>query len=97
MAGGHTNHIDCTGGHCIVILVIAAINFINLSTAQSILRAKEVGVRKVLGSSRGGLVSQFLVETCIIVSAAMTLALLLAGPSSRPCMFYSAGGPAKPQ
>jgi len=62
------------------ILVIAAINFINLSTAQSILRAKEVGVRKVLGSSRGGLVSQFLVETGILVLAAMMLALLLTGP-----------------
>jgi putative ABC transport system permease protein len=67
-------------GIALFILVIAAINFINLSTAQSILRAKEVGVRKVLGSSRGGLVSQFLIETAIIVVAAMTLALLLAGP-----------------
>ncbi|MBS1659530.1 MAG: ABC transporter permease [Bacteroidetes bacterium] len=67
-------------GIALFILVIAAINFINLSTAQSILRAKEVGVRKVLGSSRGGLVSQFLVETGIIVVVAMALALLLAGP-----------------
>jgi len=62
------------------ILVIAAINFINLSTAQSVLRAKEVGVRKVLGSSRGGLVSQFLVETGITVVVATALALLLASP-----------------
>ena len=67
-------------GIALFILVIAAINFINLSTAQSILRAKEVGVRKVLGSSRGGLVSQFLIETGVIVMGAMTLALLLAGP-----------------
>jgi putative ABC transport system permease protein len=67
-------------GVALFILVIAAVNFINLSTAQSILRAKEVGVRKVLGSSRGGLVLQFLVETGIIVLAAMTLAILLAGP-----------------
>jgi putative ABC transport system permease protein len=67
-------------GIALFILVIAAINFINLSTAQSILRAKEIGVRKVLGSSRGGLVSQFLVETGIIVLAAMTLSLLLADP-----------------
>jgi ABC-type antimicrobial peptide transport system permease subunit len=62
------------------ILVIAAINFINLSTAQAILRAREVGVRKVLGSSRGGLIWQFLSETGIIVVAAMVLALLLANP-----------------
>jgi len=67
-------------GIALFILVIAAINFINLSTAQSILRAKEVGVRKVLGSSRAGLVSQFLAETGIIVLTAMILALLLAGP-----------------
>ena len=67
-------------GIALFILVIAAINFVNLSTAQSILRAKEVGVRKVLGSSRGGLVWQFLIETGIIVVAAMALALRLAGP-----------------
>jgi putative ABC transport system permease protein len=80
---GHRAHkptLIALMGIALFILVIAAINFINLSTAQSILRAKEVGVRKVLGSSRGGLVSQFLVETGIIVLTAMTLALLLAGP-----------------
>jgi putative ABC transport system permease protein len=76
----HKPTLEALVGIALFILVIAAINFINLSTAQSILRAKEVGVRKVLGSSRGGLVSQFLVETAIIVVAAMTLALLLAGP-----------------
>jgi len=65
------------------ILVIAAINFINLSTAQAILRAREVGVRKVLGSSRGGLIWQFLSETGIIIVAAMVLALLLANPIIR--------------
>ncbi|MEO1011249.1 MAG: ABC transporter permease [Bacteroidota bacterium] len=45
-----------------IILIIACINFINLSTAQSEKRGKEVGVRKVLGSQREGLVSQFMVE-----------------------------------
>ncbi len=76
----HKPTLFALAGIALFILVIAAINFINLSTAQSILRAKEVGVRKVLGSSRGGLVWQFLIETCIIVVAAMTLALLLADP-----------------
>ncbi|HEV9038045.1 MAG TPA: ABC transporter permease [Puia sp.] len=70
-------------GIALFILVIAAINFINLSTAQSILRAREVGVRKVLGSSRGSLVRQFLNETGIIVTSAMVLALLLANPTIR--------------
>jgi len=68
-------------GIALFILIIAAINFINLSTAQSILRAKEVGIRKVMGSSVGGIVRQFLVETSIIVVSAMTLALLLANPT----------------
>ena len=76
----HKPTLIALSGIALFILVIAAINFINLSTAQSILRAKEVGVRKVLGSSRGGLVLQFLVETGLMVLAAMTLALLLAGP-----------------
>jgi putative ABC transport system permease protein len=67
-------------GIALFILVIAAINFINLSTAQSILRAKEIGVRKVMGSSRGGLIWQFLIETGIVVVIAMALALLLANP-----------------
>jgi ABC-type antimicrobial peptide transport system permease subunit len=67
-------------GIALFILVIATINFINLSTAQSILRAKEIGIRKVMGSSVGGIVRQFLIETGIIVVAAMALALLLADP-----------------
>jgi putative ABC transport system permease protein len=67
-------------GIAIFILLIASINFINLSTAQAVQRAREVGVRKVLGSSRRGLTAQFLTETGVIVFAAMGLALLLANP-----------------
>ncbi|HEY6900173.1 MAG TPA: FtsX-like permease family protein, partial [Puia sp.] len=67
-------------GIALFILVIAAINFINLSTGQAVLRAREVGVRKVLGSSRAGLIRQFLSETGIIVVASMVPALLLANP-----------------
>ena len=76
----HKATLFALAGIALFILVIAAINFINLSTAQSILRAKEVGIRKVMGSSRGALVRQFLIETGIIVVAAMSLALLLADP-----------------
>ena len=67
-------------GIALFILLIASINFINLSTAQAVQRSREVGVRKVLGSSRLGLTMQFLIETTLIVTAAMTLALLLANP-----------------
>ncbi|OOQ61494.1 hypothetical protein BC343_20840 [Mucilaginibacter pedocola] len=59
------------------ILLIACVNFINLSTAQAVKRAKEVGVRKVLGSSRGQLQAQFIAETFLIVSGAVLLAVLI--------------------
>jgi ABC-type antimicrobial peptide transport system permease subunit len=67
-------------GIALFILIIAAINFINLSTAQSLQRAKEVGVRKVLGSSKGRLVMQFLAETFMLTSLAAIIALLLVNP-----------------
>jgi len=76
----HKPTLFALAGIALFILVVATINFINLSTAQSTLRAKEVGIRKVMGSSVGGIVRQFLIETGIIVVAAMALALLLAGP-----------------
>jgi putative ABC transport system permease protein len=76
----HKPTLFALAGIALFILVIAAINFINLSTAQSILRAREVGVRKVLGSSRGGLIWQFLSETGLVVLTAMALALVLANP-----------------
>ncbi|MGH7493749.1 MAG: ABC transporter permease, partial [bacterium] len=60
------------------ILIIAAINFINLSTAQATRRAKEVGVRKVLGSQRRQLVGQFLTEAILLCVLAVVLAISLA-------------------
>ena len=62
------------------ILLIAAINFINLSTAQSIQRAREIGVRKVLGGRRGAIVLQFLSETLLVVLAAAVLSVGLTSP-----------------
>jgi putative ABC transport system permease protein len=62
------------------ILVLAVINFINLSTAQSIRRAKEVGVRKVLGSSYTSLIFQFLTETLVLTFFAVMLAVLFVKP-----------------
>jgi len=60
------------------ILVIACINFINLSTAKSANRAKEVGLRKVVGSHRRGLVQQFLTESIMFSVLSFILGLLIA-------------------
>ncbi|MGB3590724.1 MAG: ABC transporter permease [Nonlabens sp.] len=57
------------------ILCIAAINFINLTTARSVERAKEVGIRKVIGAQRGQLASQFLSESLVVCLLSFVLAL----------------------
>lgn len=59
------------------ILAIAAINFINLSTARSMTRAKEVGVRKVVGAQRRQLIAQFFCEFMVIALIALLLSLIL--------------------
>ncbi len=59
------------------ILIIASINFVNLSTAKSANRAKEVGVRKVVGSSRNNLIGQFLTESVLITVIAFAIGILL--------------------
>lgn len=61
-----------------LLLLIAAVNFINLETAQSFRRAKEVGVRKVLGGSRRELMWQFLLETFFLTLIAVVVSLVLA-------------------
>ncbi len=62
----------------VLIIIMASINFINLSTAQSVGRSKEVGIRKVLGSSRGQLIGLVMCETTIIVLFSAGLAIGLA-------------------
>ncbi|SEA60456.1 duplicated orphan permease [Arachidicoccus rhizosphaerae] len=62
----------------LLLLLLAAINFINLSTAQSTLRAREIGVRKSFGSSNKKIIYQFLTETFVLTVLATVLALLLA-------------------
>ncbi len=62
----------------VFILLIACINFMNLSTARSANRAKEVGIRKVLGTNKNALIWQFLTESTLMVFIALLIALLLA-------------------
>ncbi|MEL7268342.1 MAG: ABC transporter permease [Bacteroidota bacterium] len=61
----------------VFVLILACINFMNLSTARSEKRAKEVGVRKAIGSQRGQLVNQFLGESFLVVSIASAVAILI--------------------
>jgi len=61
----------------ILIVVLSAINFINLKTAQASQRAKEIGVRKAIGSTKSNLILQFLLETFVICIASYLLSLAL--------------------
>jgi len=77
-ANSDMSYIYIFSSVALFILAIAAINFINLSTAQAARRAKEVGVRKVLGSQRRQLVGQFLTEAILLCVIAVGLAITLA-------------------
>jgi putative ABC transport system permease protein len=72
------NTIRILSSIALLIILMASINFINLSTAQSVGRSKEVGIRKVLGSSRGLLIRQVLLEMALVVAGAVVLAVGLA-------------------
>ncbi len=65
------------GSIAILIVVIAAINFMNLATAQASRRAKEVGIKKVGGSTQGMLITQFLVESIILAFISLIFAVVL--------------------
>jgi len=77
---GHKAHLPTLYGLmaiAVFILLLAAINFINLSTAQSLQRTKEIGIRKVLGSRRKDIAIQFLGETFLTTLLATTLSVLI--------------------
>lgn len=75
---GNVEFVYIFAAIALLVLVIGCVNFMNLSTARSSNRAKEVGVRKVLGSRRKNLVLQFLTESFLIGFIALILALLIA-------------------
>jgi putative ABC transport system permease protein len=73
---GNVQYIYIFSAIALFILILACINFMNLSTARSANRAREVGVRKVLGSSRKYLIAQFLSESVMVTLAAGIIAVL---------------------
>lgn len=77
ISGGRIEYVHLFTIVAIFILIIACINFMNLATARSIKRAKEIGVRKVIGASRPALIGQFLGESILLSFAAVGLATLL--------------------
>ena len=74
--GGNIMYVYFFSGIGLFILIIACINFMNLSTARSAGRAKEVGLRKALGSLRGQMVGQFIAESILYSLLAVALALI---------------------
>ena len=65
------------GSIALFTLLLACINFMNLATARSVKRAAEVGMRKVMGAQRGGLIGQFLGESMVLTFMALLVALIL--------------------
>ncbi len=74
---GNISYLYILGSIALFVLMIACINFMNLSTARSAKRAKEVGVRKVMGAQKGSLIGQFLGESIIMSCLGLLLALFL--------------------
>ncbi|MBD2702314.1 ABC transporter permease [Spirosoma sp. BT702] len=76
-APGSLTNLYIFGTVCLFILLLAGINYMNLATARSLKRAKEVGVKKVMGALKGQLVGQYLLESVILAVGALGIALLL--------------------
>lgn len=76
-ASSDPKYLTIFGSVAILIVLIAAVNFMNLATAQASRRAREVGIKKVGGSTRGMLVTQFLSESTILSFISLLLAILI--------------------
>jgi ABC-type antimicrobial peptide transport system permease subunit len=75
--GGRITYVKAFAYVAVFILVIACINFMNLTTARSAIRSREVGVRKVIGAQRSSIVKQFLGESFLVTFLAMMISLIL--------------------
>lgn len=77
LVGGRIEYVRLFSIIAIFIVLIACINFMNLSTAKASMRMKEVGIKKALGASRSSLISQFLGESVLMAFVSMLVALLM--------------------
>jgi ABC-type antimicrobial peptide transport system permease subunit len=77
LSGGRIEYVRIFSIAAIIILLIACVNFMNLTTARSIKRAKEIGVRKVTGAPRLAIAGQFLCEAMTVVGLSVLISLLL--------------------
>jgi ABC-type antimicrobial peptide transport system permease subunit len=78
-AGGKIEYVQLFTWIAVIILLIACINYINLSTARSERRAREVGIRKTIGSRRGQLILQFMTEASLSTFIALAIAFIVMG------------------
>lgn len=74
---GNLQLLYIMAGLSVLILVLSLVNYINLATASAIKRAKEVGVRKIVGASKNQIINQFIFETAIVVTLAILFALAI--------------------
>jgi putative ABC transport system permease protein len=77
VAVGNIQYVQIFSAIAIFLIIIASINYMNLATARSAKRAMEVGLRKVMGAQRGGLIGQFLTESILITLIALILSVLV--------------------
>ncbi|HZH02074.1 MAG TPA: ABC transporter permease, partial [Flavisolibacter sp.] len=77
-AGGNLQYVYIFSAVAIFILILACINFMNITTARSASRAKEVGIRKVLGTDRQQLIGQFLCESTLMALISLLIAICIA-------------------
>ncbi len=75
--GGRIDYVRSFSIVAVVVLIIACINFMNLATAQSLRRAREIGIRKATGAAKGVLVAQFLGEATVFALISLGIALLI--------------------
>jgi putative ABC transport system permease protein len=82
--GGPIVYVWIFSGVAIFILIIACINFMNLATARSATRAREIGMRKVVGANRWRIIQQFMSESILMALVSLFFAIILVGLLARP-------------